>query len=65
MSHIKENPSQFEDGNILFWHTGNALGMFSKVDELMMKEGNDYINLQNMSPVKRLNIYGEGPTVPN
>ena len=70
LMYVNDNPSEFEngDGSILFWHTGNALGMFSKVDELMknMQENdNDFVNLQTISPVKRLDIYGKGPIVPN
>lgn len=70
LMYVNDNPSEFEngDGSILFWHTGNALGMFSKVDELMknMQENdNDFFNLQTISPVKRLDIYGKGPIVPN
>lgn len=43
----------FRDANILFWHTGGALGLYDKVPEL--EEA-----LRIKSPCQRLDIYGKG-----
>ena len=43
----------FRDANILFWHTGGALGLYDKVPEL--EEA-----LRIKSPSQRLDIYGKG-----
>jgi D-cysteine desulfhydrase len=39
--------------NILFWHTGGALGLFEKCDELLP-------TLKKDTPCQRLDIYGKG-----
>ena len=50
---MEENPDDFRDSNVLFWHTGGALGMFDKVASLTSK-------VADISPVERLDVYGKG-----
>jgi D-cysteine desulfhydrase len=50
---LVEQDSTFCDQNILFWHTGGALGLFEKSDELLP-------NLKKDRPYQRLDIYGRG-----
>ena len=49
---LAAEPEKFQNTNIVFIHTGGTLGMFDKGDELISK-------LQEISPVKRLDIYGK------
>jgi 1-aminocyclopropane-1-carboxylate deaminase/D-cysteine desulfhydrase-like pyridoxal-dependent ACC family enzyme len=50
---IKEDPDSFRGKNILFWHTGGALGLFDKTNDLLP-------TLQTQAPCKRLDVYGNG-----
>jgi D-cysteine desulfhydrase family pyridoxal phosphate-dependent enzyme len=50
---MTENDVSFRDAQILFWHTGGALGLYDKVSAL---EG----SLQASSPCQRLDVYGKG-----
>lgn len=50
---VENDPDTFRDRNILFWHTGGALGMYDKGDALLP-------TLDKVSPVKRLDVYGKG-----
>jgi D-cysteine desulfhydrase len=50
---LVEQDSTFCDQNILFWHTGGALGLFEKCDELLP-------SLKKERPYQRLDIYGKG-----
>ena len=50
---VKEDPEAFRGQNIVFWHTGGALGMYDKVDAL------DPF-LRDQSPCQRLDVYGKG-----
>lgn len=50
-----DEAESYRGKNILFWHTGGALGMFDKADDLLSTMG-------RISPVKRLDIYGKGGT---
>jgi 1-aminocyclopropane-1-carboxylate deaminase/D-cysteine desulfhydrase-like pyridoxal-dependent ACC family enzyme len=50
-----EAAEQYRGTNILFWHTGGALGLYDKVSDLSTQK-------MGMSPVKRLDIYGKGAT---
>lgn len=49
---IRQDPESYHGSNILFWHTGGALGLYDKVGEL---EGD-----QTGAVVNRLDIYGKG-----
>ena len=49
---VPDTPEAFEGKNVLFWHTGGALGLYDKGDALL-----DTLN--EMSPVKRLDVYGK------
>lgn len=49
---LREGQNRFERKNILFWHTGGALGLFEKEDNLLPK-------LRERSPVQRLDVYGK------
>ena len=46
---LPSNPEAFRGKNVLFWHTGGALGMYDKGDDLP---------LSVVSKVKRLDVYG-------
>lgn len=46
------DPERFRGNNILFIHTGGALGLFEKGDHLVT-------TLEHIAPVKRLDIYGK------
>jgi D-cysteine desulfhydrase len=50
---LVEQDSTFCDQNILFWHTGGALGLFEKCDDLLPTFKKD-------KPCQRLDIYGKG-----
>jgi hypothetical protein len=50
---IVEQDSSFGDQNILFWHTGGALGLFEKCGDLLP-------TLKKDKPYQRLDIYGKG-----
>lgn len=53
VQHVSESSDQYRDKTILFWHTGGALGLFEKVDELQQ-------DLVRQSPCQRLDVYGKG-----
>ena len=48
---VEEDPTSYRDKNVLFWHTGGALGIYEKGDDLLPK-------FSNVSPVKRIDVYG-------
>lgn len=50
---VPNDPDSFRGKNILFWHTGGALGLYDKGDALIE-------TLSEVSPVKRLDVYGKG-----
>jgi len=50
---VQENPADFQGKNVLFWHTGGALGLFEKVDSLSE-------SIASISPCERLDVYGKG-----
>ena len=52
---IQQDNESFRNKTILFWHTGGALGLFDKCDELRSKT-----SMQHNSPCQRLDIYGKG-----
>lgn len=53
MTHIlEEDPEEYRGKNVLFWHTGGALGLYDKVQDLSDMMG-------GVSPVQRLDIYGK------
>eukprot|EP00934_Nitzschia_sp_Nitz4_P007368 Nitzschia sp. Nitz4//scaffold212_size37733//28867//30234//NITZ4_007739-RA/size37733-processed-gene-0.70-mRNA-1//-1//CDS//3329542040//7358//frame0 len=43
----------YKGKNILFWHTGGALGLFDKGEDMLP-------TMARIAPVKRLDIYGKG-----
>jgi D-cysteine desulfhydrase family pyridoxal phosphate-dependent enzyme len=45
---LEQDPDTFRDSTVLFWHTGGALGMYDKTNELAFDDA---------SPVKRLDVY--------
>ena len=47
---LEEDPEAYRGSNVLFWHTGGALGLFDKEKEL---------SVNGVSPVKRLDVYGK------
>ena len=52
VKHVVENDVEsYRNKNILFWHTGGALGIYEKGNDLLPK-------FLEMSPVKRVDIYG-------
>jgi 1-aminocyclopropane-1-carboxylate deaminase/D-cysteine desulfhydrase-like pyridoxal-dependent ACC family enzyme len=48
---MKERPEQFRDRNVVFWHTGGALGLYDKANEMTTL-------LQQQGPCLRLDVYG-------
>lgn len=46
-----ENPNEYKNSTVMFWHTGGSLGMFDKESELSA-----LINAS--SPINRMNLYG-------
>lgn len=50
---VPKDPGEYQGKNVLFWHTGGALGLYDKGDDLL-----DTLN--QISPVKRLDVYGKG-----
>lgn len=49
---MSENPEGFRDSNVLFWHTGGALGLYDKANEMMPL-------LQCQGPCLPLDVYGK------
>ena len=49
---MKMSPDTYRDSNIMFWHAGESLGMFEKVEALSSQ-------LEKVSPVKRMDVYGK------
>jgi D-cysteine desulfhydrase len=49
---VEDDPEAYRDKSILFWHTGGALGIYDKGDDLLVR-------FNDVSPVKRINVYGE------
>jgi D-cysteine desulfhydrase len=52
---VEPNPESFRNQNILFWHTGGALGLYDKCQDLVSKT-----SLLESSPCQQLDIYGNG-----
>jgi D-cysteine desulfhydrase len=50
---MTEDDETFRDAQVLFWHTGGALGLYDKVSDLEE-------SLQAKSPCQRLDVYGTG-----
>lgn len=50
---LSEDAEQYRGSNVLFWHTGGALGMYDKASDLVA-------SMSQASPVRRLDIYGNG-----
>jgi 1-aminocyclopropane-1-carboxylate deaminase/D-cysteine desulfhydrase-like pyridoxal-dependent ACC family enzyme len=50
---VADNPDEYQDKRVLFWHTGGALGLYDKGGALVD-------SLNQISPVKRLDVYGKG-----
>jgi D-cysteine desulfhydrase len=48
-----DEAESYRGKNLLFWHTGGALGLFDKGDDMLSK-------LTEISPAKRLDVYGKG-----
>jgi len=58
-----DNGESFRDKNILFVHTGGALGMFDKVGESCGGGGAENLleeRLRHIGPARRLDVYGKG-----
>lgn len=53
---VESDPDRFRGQTILFWHTGGALGLFDKCNELLS-------TLQIEAPCQRLDVYGKGSGV--
>ncbi|KAL7491412.1 hypothetical protein ACHAWT_000775 [Skeletonema menzelii] len=52
VKHVVENDIEsYRNKHILFWHTGGALGIYEKGNDLLLK-------FSEMSPVKRIDAYG-------
>lgn len=49
---VEDDPEAYRDKSILFWHTGGALGIYDKGDDLLVR-------FNDVSPVKRINVYGK------
>lgn len=49
---LEEDPESFRGKNVLFWHTGGALGMYDKGQDLLS-------TMDEISPVQRLDVYGK------
>lgn len=49
------NLDDYREANILFWHTGGALGLYDKAQELVSQT-----NILEQSPCVRLDVYGKG-----
>jgi len=49
----ESDPDAFRGQNVLFWHTGGALGLYDKCDDLLP-------TLKQESPCQRLDVYGKG-----
>ena len=50
---LEEDIESFRGKNILFWHTGGALGLYEKASSLTQ-------TLESIAPVRRLDVYGKG-----
>eukprot|EP00527_Entomoneis_sp_CCMP2396_P007761 CAMPEP_0198144928 /NCGR_PEP_ID=MMETSP1443-20131203/19633_1 /TAXON_ID=186043 /ORGANISM="Entomoneis sp., Strain CCMP2396" /LENGTH=420 /DNA_ID=CAMNT_0043808423 /DNA_START=122 /DNA_END=1384 /DNA_ORIENTATION=- len=50
---VAENPNDFRGKNVMFWHTGGALGLFEKVQSLSS-------TISDIAPCQRLDLYGKG-----
>ena len=48
---VEDDPESYRDTNILFWHTGGAIGLYEKGDDLLER-------LSRESPTKRIDAYG-------
>lgn len=49
---VEKDPETFRGQTILFWHTGGALGLYDKTDDLA--------DTSTSSPCERLDVYGKG-----
>lgn len=52
---LQDNMALFTNQNILFWHTGGALGLYDKCSEL-----EESTSMLNGSPCQKLDVYGKG-----
>lgn len=50
---LDKNPETFRNQNVLFWHTGGALGLYEKTNELQT-------HMLQSTPCHRFDIYGKG-----
>lgn len=50
MQEVKNNPNEYRDTRLLFWHTGGSLGAYEKIES--MKQ-----NINTSSPIKRMDVY--------
>ncbi|KAL7548581.1 hypothetical protein ACHAWF_011860 [Thalassiosira exigua] len=48
---VESDPDAYRDKNIMFWHTGGAIGLYEKGDDLAER-------LNQISSVKRIDAYG-------
>ena len=48
---LENDPETYRNSNVLFWHTGGALGMYERGNDLLGR-------LDEMSRVKRIDVYG-------
>lgn len=53
MQLVENDASSYAGQNIVFWHTGGALGLFDKCDDMLS-------TLQAERPCQRLDVYGKG-----
>jgi len=53
MTFLDKSPESYRNQNVLFWHTGGALGLCDKTNELQTR-------LMQSTPCHRLDIYGKG-----
>lgn len=49
---VEGDSKEYRDKNILFWHTGGAIGLYEKGDDLVER-------LNAASPVKRIDVYAK------
>jgi D-cysteine desulfhydrase len=55
LTKVDEEPETYREQNILFWHTGGALGLYDKSNDLSASA-----SFMEETPCKRLDVYGKG-----
>lgn len=50
---LEDTGGEYHGQSVLFWHTGGALGLYDKCDDLIA-------SLKDVSPCQRLDVYGKG-----